>query len=139
MSLLVLETGQHLQPVRAAAASAGLKTTIGDEWSIMWSYRTPWASDVLKRRIKKNRVHEGFGYPFFVNHLPGTLRLASKAHLPAFVRSAGLDTAVPASYLVPEQIEAARDAIISSGGLRDAKGLPACAHAHHTHTRLKPM
>lgn len=126
MSLRVLEPGQHLQPVRVAAASAGLKITSGDEWSMLWSYRTPWASDVLKRRNKSRRAGGGFAYPFFVNHLPGTLRLASKAHLPAFARSAGLEMAVPASYLIPEQIEAARDAIISAG-LRDAKGLPACA------------
>ena len=35
----------------------------------------------------------------------GTLRLASKAHLPEFARSANLANATPTSYLLPEQID----------------------------------
>ena len=113
-TLRTLETGVVLNQPRDAARALGWSITTGDNWTILWSYRTPWDSDAYK---KWDDVRRAAGPPASVlfNHIPGTLRLASKAHLPEFVRSAGLSDAIPRSYLLPEQQAAALQALEVDG------------------------
>jgi len=107
-----LENGAHLDQARNAARDVGLHVTEGDNWTVLWSYRTPWDSKLFKKRVAQRPSP-----PSLFNHLPGTLRLASKAHLPELVRSAGLSDAIPLSFLLPEENAAARKAIAVDGVL----------------------
>ena len=115
-----LETGRHLDPARKAAKAMGLELTTGMDFTLLWSYRTPWDSTLFKSRMIEAKVS---GKTIVFNHLPGTLSLASKAHLPAFARRAGLHGALPTTLLLPEDQNAIERAM-SSEGLTDHNGLP---------------
>ena len=120
-SLRILETGQHLNPIRDAARSVDFNvvgSTVKD-WNILWSFRTPWDSPVFKERVRKNWSRP----PTLINHFPGTLKLASKAHLPAFARDAGLHNDTPVSYLLPEQLDELSQ-VLKTAPLTDPAGLP---------------
>lgn len=119
MSLRILESGRHLAPVRAAANELGIPaSTGGDDWEVLWSYRTPWSADALKARAATRARRRTL-----VNHMPGTLRIASKAHLPQLARAAGLGAAIPTSFNLPEDSAAAWRAV-STQGVRDGAGFP---------------
>ena len=122
-TLRVVETGTHLNQVRQQAPRAGLPLTKGEDWSVLWSYRTPWDSEPFKRRIS-GASGTLDSSRLLVNHLPGTLRMASKEHLIAFARTAGLDAGtVPSSYLLPEHKVALRSAL-DAEGIFGSDGLP---------------
>lgn len=118
-SLRILESGSHLSPIRDAAREAKFSVGADENWDILWSFRTPWDAPLYKARVKKNWSRP----PTLVNHLPGTLKLASKAHLPKFVREAGLANDTPVSYLLPEQLDELTSAL-SQSPLTDPAGLP---------------
>jgi len=115
--LRVLESGSHLDQVRTAAPAVQLPITTGEDWAILWSYRTAWESDVFKGRKSSGRLNNG---RTIFNHIPGTLSLASKAHLPGFVRSVGLGDAIPRSFLLPEEHDRARSTLTRDGVLGPA-------------------
>ena len=107
-----------LQPVYRAAESLGLQTTDSDDWNILWSYKTPWVFDTLNKRRKTLWEPPSEPPAFVVNHMPGTISLASKAHLGAFANALreaspqrfGPGT-LPESYLLPEQLDAFAHAV----------------------------
>ena len=69
-----------LKPVAEAARKLKLATTAGDDWTVLWSYKSPWE---LIDSLAKRRATAG-ARPYLVNHLPGTIRLVSKVHLVRF-------------------------------------------------------
>lgn len=122
--LRVLEPGYTLATVRTAATTVGLTLTTGDDWELFWSYRPPWDNETLKRRLQHTTLGLARDPPrLVVNHVPGTLPLASKAHLPTFVRAAGLSAVLPESYLLPED-SAALEHRLATAGVNDGRGWP---------------
>lgn len=122
-SLRVLEPGNHLLPVKHAATAVGVHQSESSDWNVLWSYRVPWESAPYRSRVA-DRPSANAARRLLVNHLPGTLRLASKAHLPSLIREANLSAALtPLSYLLPEDIGSLRRAI-AADGLADARGFP---------------
>ena len=71
-----------------------------------------------------------------VNHMPGTLRLASKSHLPSFARLAGFEDSIPTTFVLPEELDQAHHAL-SEHGIRDSTGLPlwVLKSKQHRHVR----
>ena len=114
----VLEAGHHLDPVRSAATRLGLRLTDGEDWSVLWSYRVPWAAAALTKRVGQHGPP-----PTLVNHMPGTLPLASKAHLPALAQEASVEKSIPRSFLLPEESSSLIRAVAYEG-LRDTNGHP---------------
>ena len=114
-----------LKPVAEAARKLKLATTAGDDWTVLWSYKSPWE---LIDSLAKRRATAG-ARPYLVNHLPGTIRLVSKVHLVRFSaelaarlpRTFGAIT--PETYALPEQARLL-DAAIARRGLSDAYGWP---------------
>ena len=66
-----------LKPVAQAAHKLKLATTAGEDWTVLWSYKSPWDIDSLAKRRAGAK-------PYLVNHLPGTIQLVSKGHLVKF-------------------------------------------------------
>ena len=116
--LRVLEIGRHLDPVRRASTDVGLRLTDGNDWSVLWSYRVPWAAEAFT-----NRRRGPAAGPTLLNHMPGTLPLASKAHLPALAHEAGVERSIPRSFLLPDEASSLMRAVANEG-LRDSNGLP---------------
>ena len=113
--------------------------TDGDDWSVLWTFRTPWDTETLKRRVAQaKQTSRSRQAPFLVNHLAGTLRLASKEHLPAFLREAGLSDAAPDTFRLPEESSAAL-ATLKGSGLWDAAGLPIWMLKSKQHRRVRPL
>lgn len=121
----------HLKQVYDAAKDVRLPTTEEDDWTLLWSYKSPWATDTLKRKVASTGpTAADRAVPYAVNHMPGTLSIASKAHLISFASAlrqvepqrfgSGL---LPESYLLPEQKETL-DLLIRARGVVDAAGLP---------------
>ena len=124
LQLRVIDMAKHLIPITKAAEATGIRVINNNhqdenDWDILWSFRTAWDNRILKDRAKHIRQRPST----LVNHLPGTLRLASKAHLPLFAKEAGLSNATPASYLLPEQIDQLLTHL-RSDSLTDSAGLP---------------
>ena len=148
-SLRVLESGGHLFPIRRAARDVGFRVVDGDDWTILWSYRTPWDTPTFKSRARELGSLRGRGSErgsssevgrqrrTLFNHLPGTLRLASKAHLPDFMRASGLANATPTSFMLPEQIDELVDTL-RVDRLTDASGFPrwVLKSKHHRGVRV---
>ena len=133
-SLRVYEGRKHaLLPVYKAAEAIGQTTTESNDWRILWSYRTPWQFDTLKRRRAGSLFpEEALSVPpaFLLNHLPATLSLASKAHLIAFagaLRDADPHSfgpgLLPESYLLPERMQTFSHALQARGAV-DGVGFP---------------
>ena len=114
-----------LKPVAEAARKLKLATTAGDDWTVLWSYKSPWE---LVDSLAKRRAMAG-ARPYLVNHLPGTIRLVSKVHLVKF--SAELAARLPRTfggitpetYALPEQARLL-DAAMARRGVSDAYGWP---------------
>lgn len=121
IALRILETGSHLRPIGEAARAVGFKVLDNgaNDWNLLWSFRTPWEDSTFKTRTRSLGRQNTL-----VNHMPGTLRLASKAHLPAFMRTAHLANATPTSYMLPEQINELQAALRAAPSLSDEAGLP---------------
>ena len=68
-ALRVLEPSAALAPVRRAAAALGLRLTGGDDYDVLWSYRSPYADASLAERLRAGRV---------ANHYPGTAAAANR-------------------------------------------------------------
>ena len=82
--LLRLQEGADrvaLKPVAQAAQKLNLAMTDGDNWTLLWSYKPPWDVASLDN---KRRQQAGPNGGYLVNHLPGTIWLASKVHLVKF-------------------------------------------------------
>lgn len=112
-----------LNPVARAAQKLKLATTAGEDWTVLWSYKSPWNIDSLaKRRVPGAK-------PYLVNHLPGTIRLVSKVHLVKFSAELAarlpriFGAITPETYALPEQARLL-DAAIARRGLSDAYGWP---------------
>lgn len=134
--ILRIDSAAHMQPIRDAAASNKYSMTLGDDWTLLWTFRTPWTTEALKKRLLQKRP---FSHrPFLVNHLAGTLRVASKEHLPEFLRTAGLTDAAPATFRLPEDMELAR-AALTRDPLHDASGLPTWMLKSKQHRNIRPL
>lgn len=111
-----------LKPVAQAAQKLKLAMTDGESWTLLWSYKPPWDIDSLAKRVAG-------GGPYLVNHLPGTIRLVSKAHLVRFSTELAarlpriFGSITPETYALPEQARLL-DAAIARRGLSDAYGWP---------------
>jgi hypothetical protein len=132
----VLESGSHLNPVRDAAREVGMGLTDGNDWNVLWSFRTAWDNRAFTSRTSDAKLLEDRAT--LVNHLPGTLKLASKAHLPAFARDAGLERATPTSFLLPEQLDACV-AAVRAEGLLDVDGLPKWILKSKAHREVRAL
>lgn len=124
--LRVLEPGAFLNTVRTAAKAAGLHLVVSKraDWDILWTYKPPWENETLKPMLRRGAGLKHDPPQVVINHIPGTLRIASKAYLPAFVRGAGLGFVIPQSYLLPEDTQALLRDLTLHGGVRDAMGWP---------------
>jgi len=125
--LLRLQEGAQrgLKPVAQAASSLKLPMTGDDDnWTMLWSYKAPWDLQSLTKRTSA-----GPHGSYLINHLPGTLRLASKAHLVKFSAELAsklprtFNSITPETYALPEQTQLL-DAAIRRRGLQDAYGWP---------------
>ena len=56
-----------LKPVAQAAHKLKLATTAGEDWTVLWSYKSPWDIDSLAKRRAGAK-------PYLVNHLSGTIK-----------------------------------------------------------------
>lgn len=113
-----------LKPVAQAARALGIRITDGDNWSVLWGYKTPWRVETFLQRRRKHP-----GSSFVVNHLPGTLSLASKVDLVQFtarVASAlprALRGLTPETYALPDNATQFAAALRRIGVL-DSNGWP---------------
>ena len=64
--------------------------------------------------------------------------MASKEHLPEFLRTAGLTDAAPATFRLPEDMELAR-AALTRDPLHDASGLPTWMLKSKQHRNIRPL
>ena len=98
--LLRLQEGADrigLRPVARVARQRQMELTDRDDWSMLWSWASPWELKSVKERAA--------GSPrgsYLINHMPGTIRLASKVHLVKF--SADLAGKLPRTFgsITPE-------------------------------------
>lgn len=113
-----------LRPVARVADALRLPQTKGDEWSVLWAYKPPWQHEPLKHRRRKGR-----NASILLNHMPGTVRLASKVHLIEFTRTLTaklprlFGSITPETYALPEEASRFADAL-NRRGLHDAFGWP---------------
>ena len=122
--------------VKMSATAAGMPVTPGHDWSLIWTFHTAWDSpNVIKR--KRELPDRGKGR-MLINHIPGTLRMASKAHLPAFMRSAGIPNTTPPTYQLPEEMDKFMGAL-SKSGLYDQHGFPVWLLKKKTHRGVRAL
>ena len=138
LRLRVLEAGTVLDTVRTAATAIGLRVVVAKEWDILWSYQLPWANATVKPLLERGVGLAHDPPRLVINHLPGTVRMVSKAHLPDFVRRAGLGDAIPRSYLLPEDTKELQRRMRYEG-VRDVYGWPRWIYKAKSHRGVRVL
>ncbi|EOD14789.1 hypothetical protein EMIHUDRAFT_448219, partial [Emiliania huxleyi CCMP1516] len=114
-----------LEPVGKAASSLGMRVTKGRNWSLLWSWRSPWTDAALVRPLRGSRAGAG---PI-VNHVGGLNELAYKSKLAVFAASLAaahpstFEGVAPETYILPDQLGALARRLKSEGAA-DAHGWP---------------
>ena len=122
--------------VNKAASAVGLEVTKQYNWSVLWSFHTAWDQPLTIKR--KRETTDGGKGQYVINHIPGTIRLASKSHLPSFMKSVGIASTTPITYLMPEDIDNFSSAV-AKNGIFDQHGLPVWLLKKKTHRGVRAL